>query len=55
VADPLLAKIAFERREFGGLAAPGWFPTSYMSTIDRSMKSPKVWRRETDVLTGASP
>ena len=33
VADPLLAKIAFERREFGGLAAPGWFPISHMSSI----------------------
>lgn len=56
VPDPFLAQIALERRERGGLGSRrGGLPTSHISIMWRSMRSPKVWRRETDDLFGASP
>ncbi len=56
VPDLLFAQIALERLDRGGLGARrGGLPTSHISIMGRSMRSPKVVRRETDLLVGASP
>ena len=56
VPDLLLAQIALERLERGGLGSRrGGLPTSHISIMWRSMRSPKVVRRETDDLFGANP